>query len=136
MEHYGALSNVKQALLSIFAPTLTHAWEQQLLLFHRRVVLHPSEENDPDIDVLFTKDNPIVFAFHGYSSLIHQLTYRRTNHHNVHVRGYKEEGSTTTPSTWRYAMTSTAFIWSKTSSTGCRVCARALLISPKSFETS
>jgi xylulose-5-phosphate/fructose-6-phosphate phosphoketolase len=47
--------------------------------------------------VLFTKDKPIIFAFHGYPSLIHQLTYRRTNHHNLHVRGYKEEGTTTTP---------------------------------------
>jgi xylulose-5-phosphate/fructose-6-phosphate phosphoketolase len=46
---------------------------------------------------LFTKNKPIIFAFHGYPSLSHQLTYRRTNHHNLHVRGYKEEGTTTTP---------------------------------------
>ena len=45
----------------------------------------------------FTEDKPIVFAFHGYPSLIHRLTYRRTNHHNLHVRGYKEQGTTTTP---------------------------------------
>jgi xylulose-5-phosphate/fructose-6-phosphate phosphoketolase len=58
---------------------------------------HPQGLSDRDFDVLFTKDRPIVFAYHGYPSLIHQLTYRRTNHHNLHVRGYKEEGTTTTP---------------------------------------
>ena len=47
--------------------------------------------------MLFTKDKPIIFAFHGYPWLIHRLTYRRTNHANLHVRGYKEEGTTTTP---------------------------------------
>ena len=50
-----------------------------------------------DFDALFTKDKPIIFAFHGYPWLIHRLTYRRTNHANLHVRGYKEEGTTTTP---------------------------------------
>ncbi|MEO6239032.1 MAG: phosphoketolase family protein [Vicinamibacterales bacterium] len=58
---------------------------------------HPHGWSDKDFDVLFTKDKPIVFAYHGYPSLIHKLTYRRTNHHNLHVRGYKEEGTTTTP---------------------------------------
>jgi len=58
---------------------------------------HPHGLNDKDFDVLFTKDKPIIFAYHGYPSLIHHLTYRRTNHHNLHVRGYKEEGTTTTP---------------------------------------
>ncbi len=58
---------------------------------------HPHGLSDHDFDALFTKDNPIIFAFHGYPSLIHQLTYRRTNHSNLHVRGYKEEGTTTTP---------------------------------------
>ena len=58
---------------------------------------HPSGLGDPDFDALFTRDRPIVFAFHGYPWLIHRLTYRRTNHHNLHVRGYKEEGTTTTP---------------------------------------
>ena len=52
---------------------------------------------DRDFDALFTKDKPIIFAFHGYPWLIHRLTYRRTNHENLHVRGYKEEGTTTTP---------------------------------------
>ena len=52
---------------------------------------------DKDFDALFTKDKPIIFAFHGYPWLIHRLTYRRTNHRNLHVRGYKEEGTTTTP---------------------------------------
>jgi xylulose-5-phosphate/fructose-6-phosphate phosphoketolase len=58
---------------------------------------HPHGLSDPDFDALFTKDKPIVFAFHGYPWLIHRLTYRRTNHNNLHVRGYKEEGTTSTP---------------------------------------
>jgi len=58
---------------------------------------HPHGLSDADFDVLFTKDKPIIFAFHGYPMLIHRLTYRRTNHRNLHVRGYKEEGTTTTP---------------------------------------
>ena len=58
---------------------------------------HPHGLNDKDFDALFTTDKPIIFAFHGYPWLIHRLTYRRTNHGNLHVRGYKEEGTTTTP---------------------------------------
>jgi xylulose-5-phosphate/fructose-6-phosphate phosphoketolase len=58
---------------------------------------HPHGLSDQDFDALFTKDKPIIFAFHGYPWLIHRLTYRRTNHDNLHVRGYKEEGTTTTP---------------------------------------
>ena len=58
---------------------------------------HPHGMTDQQFDALFTKDRPIVFAFHGYPWLIHRLTYRRTNHDNMHVRGYKEEGTTTTP---------------------------------------
>jgi xylulose-5-phosphate/fructose-6-phosphate phosphoketolase len=58
---------------------------------------HPHGLGDKDFDALFTRDKPIIFAFHGYPWLIHRLTYRRTNHHNLHVRGYKEEGTTTTP---------------------------------------
>jgi xylulose-5-phosphate/fructose-6-phosphate phosphoketolase len=58
---------------------------------------HPHGLSDFDFDALFTKDKPIVFAFHGYPWLIHRLTYRRTNHKNLHVRGYKEEGTTSTP---------------------------------------
>ncbi len=58
---------------------------------------HPHGLSDSDFDTLFTKDKPIIFAFHGYPWLIHRLTYRRTNHRNLHVRGYKEEGTTTTP---------------------------------------
>jgi xylulose-5-phosphate/fructose-6-phosphate phosphoketolase len=57
---------------------------------------HPHGLSDNDFDALFTKDKPIVFAFHGYPWLIHRLTYRRTNHENMHVRGYKEEGTITT----------------------------------------
>ena len=58
---------------------------------------HPHGLSDREFDGLFTTDKPIVFAFHGYPWLIHRLTYRRTNHRNLHVRGYKEEGTTTTP---------------------------------------
>ena len=58
---------------------------------------HPHGLSDADFDALFTKDKPIIFAFHGYPWLVHRLTYRRTNHKNLHVRGYKEEGTTTTP---------------------------------------
>ncbi|MGE5309218.1 MAG: phosphoketolase [Deltaproteobacteria bacterium] len=58
---------------------------------------HPHGLGDADFDALFTKDKPVIFAFHGYPWLIHRLIYRRTNHGNVHVRGYKEEGTTTTP---------------------------------------
>jgi xylulose-5-phosphate/fructose-6-phosphate phosphoketolase len=58
---------------------------------------HPHGLSDKDFDTFFTKDKPIVFAFHGYPWLIHRLAYRRTNHENLHVRGYKEEGTTTTP---------------------------------------
>ncbi len=58
---------------------------------------HPHGLSDKQFDVLFTTTKPIIFAFHGYPWLIHRLTYRRTNHKNLHVRGYKEEGTTTTP---------------------------------------
>ncbi len=58
---------------------------------------HPHGLTDRDFDALFTTDKPVIFAYHGYPLLIHRLTYRRTNHDNIHVRGYKEEGTTTTP---------------------------------------
>ncbi len=58
---------------------------------------HPHGLSDRDFDALFTSDKPVVFAYHGYPSLIHRLTYRRTNHRNIHVRGFNEEGTTTTP---------------------------------------
>ncbi len=58
---------------------------------------HPHGLPDSEFDAIFTTNKPIIFAFHGYPSLIHRLTYHRTNHHNMHVRGYKEEGTTTTP---------------------------------------
>lgn len=58
---------------------------------------HPHGLSNQDFDALFTTDKPIIFAFHGYPWLIHRLAYRRTNHKNLHVRGYKEEGTTTTP---------------------------------------
>jgi xylulose-5-phosphate/fructose-6-phosphate phosphoketolase len=58
---------------------------------------HPHGLSDREFDALFTTDRPILFAYHGYPWLIHRLTYRRTNHRNLHVRGYVEEGTTTTP---------------------------------------
>ena len=58
---------------------------------------HPHGLTGHDFDALFTTDKPVIFAFHGYPTLIHRLTYRRTNHDNIHVRGYREEGTTTTP---------------------------------------
>ena len=58
---------------------------------------HPHGLSDRDFDAVFTADKPVIFAYHGYPSLIHRLTYRRANHENLHVRGYKEEGTTTTP---------------------------------------
>ena len=61
------------------------------------VTEHPHGLADEDFDALFTADKPVIFAFHGYPTLIHRLTYRRHNHFNIHVRGYVEEGTTTTP---------------------------------------
>lgn len=58
---------------------------------------HPHGWSDKDSDTIFTTDKPIIFAYHGYSWLIYRLAYRRTTHHNLHVRGYREEGTTTTP---------------------------------------
>jgi xylulose-5-phosphate/fructose-6-phosphate phosphoketolase len=58
---------------------------------------HPHGMSDSEFDALFTQSRPVIFAYHGYPWLIHRLTYRRTNHDNIHVRGYKEEGTTTTP---------------------------------------
>src|SRR6201997_2162168 len=58
---------------------------------------HPHGLSDKDFDSLSTADKPVIFAYHGYPWLIHRLAYRRTNHKNLHVRGYKEEGTTTTP---------------------------------------
>jgi len=58
---------------------------------------HPHGLSDSAFDLLFTKDKPVIFAFHGYPHLIHRLTYKRTNHGNFHVHGFREEGTTTTP---------------------------------------
>jgi len=58
---------------------------------------HPHGMSDASFDALFTPDKPVIFAYHGYPWLVHRLTYRRRNHYNLHVRGYKEEGTTTTP---------------------------------------
>jgi phosphoketolase len=59
--------------------------------------VHPHGLGDRDFDALFTSDRPVIFAFHGYQGIIHQLTYNRANHDNFHVRGYREEGTTMTP---------------------------------------
>ena len=58
---------------------------------------HPHGLSDLEFDALFTTDRPVIFAFHGYPALIHRLTYKRSNHDSMHVRGYREEGTTTTP---------------------------------------
>ena len=58
---------------------------------------HPHGFTDEQFDALFTKDKPVIFAYHGYPYLIHRLTYKRTNHDNFHVHGFQEEGTTTTP---------------------------------------
>ena len=58
---------------------------------------HPHGLPDAEFDAILTPDRPVIFAYHGYPWLIHRLTYRRTNHRNLHVRGYKEQGTTTTP---------------------------------------
>jgi xylulose-5-phosphate/fructose-6-phosphate phosphoketolase len=58
---------------------------------------HPHGLSHAEFDGLFTQDKPVILAYHGYPWLIHRLTYRRANHANMHVRGYKEEGTTTTP---------------------------------------
>ena len=58
---------------------------------------HPHGLSDTEFDTIFTKDQPVIFAFHGYPALVHRLTYRRTNHDSFHVHGYREEGTTTTP---------------------------------------
>ena len=59
--------------------------------------VHPHGLSDADFDAFFSTDKPVIFAFHGYPALVHRLTYRRTNHDNIHVRGYQEEGTITTP---------------------------------------
>src|SRR5690606_26633841 len=58
---------------------------------------HPHGFDDEAFDALFTRDKPVIFAYHGYPYLIHRLTYKRTNHDNLHVHGFREEGTTTTP---------------------------------------
>jgi xylulose-5-phosphate/fructose-6-phosphate phosphoketolase len=58
---------------------------------------HPHGLEDQDFDELFTINRPVIFAFHGYPAMIHKLTYRRHNHENIHVRGFRDEGTTTTP---------------------------------------
>jgi xylulose-5-phosphate/fructose-6-phosphate phosphoketolase len=58
---------------------------------------HPHGLTDDAFDALFTRDKPVIFAFHGYPTLVHRLTYRRANHQNIHVRGFNERGTTTTP---------------------------------------
>ena len=93
-------------LETLAAVDLLRQWVPELKIRVVNIVdlmtLQPAEEHphglkDMDFDSLFTVDRPVIFAYHGYPWLIHRLTYRRTNHDNMHVRGYKEEGTTTTP---------------------------------------
>ncbi len=93
-------------LEALAAVTLLHSYVPNIRIRFVNVVnlmvLQPQSEHphgltDPEFDALFTTDKPVIFAFHGYPAIIHKLTYRRRNHDNIHVRGYKEEGTTTTP---------------------------------------
>jgi len=77
---------------------------------------HPHGLEDLDFDELFTTDRPVIFAFHGYPAMIHKLTYRRHNHDNMHVRGYKEKAPPRLRSTWSSSTISTAISWSWTRS--------------------
>jgi xylulose-5-phosphate/fructose-6-phosphate phosphoketolase len=93
-------------LETLAAVTLLHAYVPDIRIRVVNVVdlmvLQPQSEHphgleDQDFDELFTTNRPVIFAFHGYPAMVHKLTYRRNNHDNIHVRGYKEEGTTTTP---------------------------------------
>jgi xylulose-5-phosphate/fructose-6-phosphate phosphoketolase len=93
LETLGAVSILRQHL-----PALKIRFINVVDLFRLQPASeHPHGLSDEDFDRLFTRDKPVIFAFHGYPWLIHRLTYRRTNHENLHVRGYKEEGTITTP---------------------------------------
>ena len=81
---------------------------------------HPHGMSDPEFDALFTVDRPVIFAYHGYPSLIHRLTYRRQGHDNFHVRGIRRKAPPPRRSTWSCSTTWTGSTWSWTSSTGCR----------------
>jgi xylulose-5-phosphate/fructose-6-phosphate phosphoketolase len=92
LETLGAVSILRQAL-----PTLRIRVINVVDLMRLQPASeHPHGLSDADFDRLFTRDKPVIFAFHGYPWLIHRLTYRRSNHENLHVRGYKEEGTITT----------------------------------------
>ena len=97
---------------------------------------HPHGLSDEDFDGLFTADKPIIFAFHGYPWLIHRLTYRRGNHENLHVRGYKEEGTTTTPFDMVVRNDLDRFHLVRTSSTVCPAWARVPPTSSRKCATS
>jgi xylulose-5-phosphate/fructose-6-phosphate phosphoketolase len=93
-------------LETLAAVSLLRAWAPSLrirvvnvvnLMKLQPEIEHPHGLSDQEFDSIFTADKPILFAFHGYPWLIHRLTYRRHGHDNLHVRGYKEEGTTTTP---------------------------------------
>jgi xylulose-5-phosphate/fructose-6-phosphate phosphoketolase len=86
------------ALLRAFLPDLTIRMVNVVDLMRLQPELeHPHGLSDTQFDALFTRDKPVIFAYHGYPWLIHRLTYRRHNHRNIHVRGYKEQGTITTP---------------------------------------
>jgi xylulose-5-phosphate/fructose-6-phosphate phosphoketolase len=93
LEALAAVSLLRQHLPDL-AVRFVNVVDLMRLQDHRE---HPHGLTDRDFDTIFTPDKPILFAYHGYPWLIHRLAYRRTGHPNMHVRGYKEEGTTTTP---------------------------------------
>jgi xylulose-5-phosphate/fructose-6-phosphate phosphoketolase len=97
---------------------------------------HPHGLSDRDFDALFTTDKPIIFAYHGYPWLIHRLTYRRTNHDHLHVRGYKEEGTTRRRSIWWCVTIWIVSIWCRTSSIACLSLATSRLMPSKRYAIS
>ena len=82
---------------------------------------HPHGLEDSDFDALFTKDKPVIFAYHGYPTLIHRLTYKRANHDNFHVHGFRRKAPRPRPSTWWCGTGWIAFTSPKTLSTACRI---------------
>jgi Phosphoketolase len=82
---------------------------------------HPHGMTDREFEAIFTPDKPVVFNFHGYPWLIHRLTYRRPGQHNIHVRGYKEQGNINTPLSLPFVIRLTASVWLSTPSIGCPV---------------
>ncbi len=101
--HDGAVLPIRETLAAV-ALLRSHVPELKIRVINvvdlmrlQPATEHPHGLDDHDFDMLFTRDKPVIFGYHGYPWLIHRLTYRRTNHRNIHVRGYKEEGTISTP---------------------------------------